>query len=203
MDRPGEKDSREGQNPLVKPTNKLLFLILTLLGWGLSGSTLYAAFHHGSFLPIPSSFSVATKLGYTLKWLLLPTFSVFLAINESGMARGKHDAHPLAGKDHLFQLQKNVLMNTIEQYCLFALPLLALGASVQTAEQLRLIPALCVLFFVGRILFRIGYPNKHGLGYSMNFALVLFIFGANIYYIYKYGFLCGIEDKTPTLTDKF
>ena len=183
-------DDQKFQLPMSKP----LYGLFALSGMVTSGAIIFGAYNYGCFIPVPSSLGIGARLGYACKWLLLPTLNVFIAINESGMARGKHNAHPLAGKDHLFQLQKNVLMNTIEQYCLFALPLLALGASVQSAEQLRLIPALCITFFIGRILFRIGYPNYRAFGYIMNFSAALFNFGTNAYFAVKYGFLSGLDN---------
>ena len=176
------------------PMSKPLYELFHFSGVATTAGFLFVAYRYGSFIPVSSSFSIGTKLGYTFKWMLLPSASVFFAIADSAMARRKYKAHPLAGKDHQFQIQKNVLMNTIEQYSLFCIPLLALGASVQTEKQLRFIPTLCVLFFVARVLFRLGYPNYRGFGYAMNFGATVFNFGANIYLTCKYGFLGGIEN---------
>ena len=164
-----------------------------LLGMGAAVATMYISYNYGSFISVPSTLNIATKLGFTCKWLLLPSANVFFAIMESGRARGRYNAHPLADKDHLFQTQKNVLMNTVEQYCAFTLPLLALGASVQTTKQLRFIPALCIIFFVGRILFRLGYPDHRSFGYSLNMFGNVFNFAANAYLAVKYGVLGGLE----------
>ena len=203
VERTEEKETNTAVSTKEKETNPAVMGLMTLCGWMAAGFSLFVSYSYGSFISVPSSFSIGTKLGYTFKWMLIPSASVFFAIMDSAMARGRHKAHPLAGKDHLFQIQKNVLMNTIEQYSLFCIPLLALGASVQTAEQLKFIPTLCVLFFVARVLFRLGYPNYRGLGFSMNFFITMFTYGANIYLAYKYGFLAGIEDKSPTLSGRF
>ena len=203
VERTENKEMNTAVSTEKKETNSAVIGLMTLCGWIAAGFSLFASHSYGSFIPVPSTFGIATKLGYTFKWMLLPSASVFFAIMDSARARGRHKAHPLAGKDHLFQIQKNVLMNTIEQYSLFCIPLLALGASVQTAEQLRFIPTLCILFFVARVLFRLGYPDYRGLGFSLNFFITMFTYGANIYLAYMYGFLAGIEDKTPTLTDRF
>ena len=178
----------EETNVVKKP-----FIPRQLLGMGAAVATVTVVYRYGSFIPVPSSLGVAQKLGYTCKWLLLPSLNVFIAIMDSGYARGKHKAHPLANRDHLFQIQKNVLMNTLEQYAAFCLPVLALGASVQTSNQLRFIPALCGIFFVGRIFFRLGYPDKRGFGYSMNMFANVFTYAANIYLTFKYGLLGGLN----------
>ena len=181
-------------------------VVLSVLGLITASVTLYLGYHEGKFIPVPASLDVATKLGYTVKWLLLPSFSVMIALFNVSRSREKTNAWHLSGREHLVELSKNICANTVEQFCVFSGSLLALGVSVQTPEQMRFIPLTAFLFFIGRILFMVGYtikPDYRGFGMSINFAVGFFTFGTNAYLMYKYGLLGGLEDKTDTLTDSF
>lgn len=190
----------------VPPPNMTLMGVLSVFGMLTAAITLYLGYHEGKFIPIPASLDVATKLGYTAKWMLLPSLSVMLALFNVSRGRGKASAWHLSGRDHLVELQKNICTNTVEQFCVFSFGVLALAATVQTPEQMRFIPLTGCLFFIGRILFMVGYsirPEYRSFGMSINFAVGFFTFGANAYLMYKYGLLVGLEDKTATLTDSF
>lgn len=182
-----ETSVEEKQSP--QPNFKL-YRNAHLVGLGTVATSLCVAYKYGKFIPVPSGLDVATKLGYTAKWLLLPSASVLLAVMNVGRGRGQFKVWPLSGKEHLLELQKNICTNTIEQCCVFSFGLLALGATVQTPEQMRFIPTAAMLFLLGRILFMVGYsirPEYRGFGMSINFALDFFTLGAGAYLMCKYG----------------
>ena len=161
-----------------------------ILGTGAVAASLCIAYKYGGRIPVPSSLDAATKLGYTAKWLLLPSSTVMLAFMNVARWRGKAKVWPLSGREHLLELPKSICANTVEQFCMFSGSLLALGACVQTPEQMRFIPTAAMLFFIGRILFMVGYsikPEYRGLGMSINFALDYFTLGATAYLMWKYG----------------
>ena len=190
----------------VKAPNMRLTGVLGVFGLLTAAITLYIGYHQGKFIPVPASLDVATKLGYTAKWMLLPSATVLMAVFNMGRGRSRAKAWHLSGRDYLVELQRNICVNTVEQFCVFSFGLLALGATVQTPEQMRFIPLSACLFFVGRILFMVGYSIQleyRSFGMSINFALDFFTLGANGYLMYKYGLLVGLEDKTDTLTDSF
>ena len=198
--------SSKEEAPKVPPPNMTLTAILGVFGLLAAFITLYVGYHEGKFIPVPTSLDIATKLGYTAKWMLLPSASVLIALFNVSRGRRKAKAWHLSGKDYLVELQKNICTNTVEQFCVISFGLMALGATVQTPEQMRFIPLTACLFFIGRILFMVGYsikPEYRSFGMSINFALDFFTLGANGYLMYKHGLLVGLEDKTDTLTDSF
>ena len=173
----------------TKPNFKL-YINAHLIGLGTVATSFCVAYKYGKCIPVPTSLDMATKLGYTAKWMLLPSASVLMAVMNVARGRGKAKVWPLSGREHLLELQKNICTNTVEQFCVFSFGLLALGASVQTPEQMRFIPTAAMLFFIGRILFMIGYsikPEYRGFGMSINFALDFFNLGAGAYLMCKYG----------------
>ncbi len=181
--------AHEEEKSSPRPNFKL-YINSHVLGLGTVATSLCLAYKYGKCIPVPASLDMASKLGYTAKWMLLPSASVFMAVMNVAIGRGKEKVWPLTGREHLIELQKNICANTVEQSCVFSLGLLALGASVQTPEQMRFIPTAAMLFFIGRILFMVGYSNKpeyRGFGMSINFALDYFTLGAGAYLMCKYG----------------
>ena len=165
-------------------------------GSGVVLGSLYFAYKYGSFIPVPSeTTNVAVRMGYACKCLALPCLSPLVSIAECIGGRVRSKVWPMTGRDHLLpQLEKNVLMNTIEQFGLFAVSLLALGSSLHTPEQLRLIPTLCILFIIGRITFRLGYPDNRAFGFTINYAISIFNVGAVVYLVFRNGLLSGLDN---------
>ena len=98
-----------------------------------------------------------------------------LALGWSIMAVGYGRAHsaainPLSGNDHLIQLQKNFLSNTMEQLLVALLGLVVFASYVEEMKYMKLVPPFVVNFVIARILFRIGYgihPDYRGFGFIM------------------------------------
>ena len=102
--------------------------------------------------------------------------------------------NPLAGKDHLLQLEKNFLANTLEQFVVFLVSTLVLITYLQ-GEEMRLVPLSAIAFFVGRVLFRVGYGIAYyyrGWGIMINFISQGFIVGLTGYLMFTRGFMFGI-----------
>ena len=113
--------------------------------------------------------------------LLLCQYIVFLGLVGKARAQGGVEAPAVSG-DEIFERAVRVQMNTVEQL-IITLPAMWICAyfySENTAAGLGL------AFFVGRLLYRIGYmkdPSKRGagflIGFLANIALVaLGIWGA-------------------------
>ena len=209
---PSQED-KKGRESKQSKQSIVLLIIYSILGFAVTIGLFYFTLYHGDRLPlpVPPNLMVSTKLGYAIKCLVLPAFFVFLAILGVSSARGKSKIawNPLArGGDDEIKIEKNVLQNTLEQFLVFAFLLLALSVSAMSMHQLKFVPVACLLFFLGRVLFRLGYgiqtnPGHRVLGYSINFSLMLLLFMMNAYLVWKNGFLSGLEDSSPTLSGSF
>ncbi len=64
--------------------------------------------------------------------------------------------NPLSGKEHLLQVEKNILSNSIEQGFLFLLVAVILSTYLDQSEM-KILPLYGSFWLVGRILFAVGY----------------------------------------------
>ena len=117
----------------------------------------YGGYYFCPSLPVPASMDFTSKLIYTVRCIFPPLMVLQVAIMLVGTGRRTSKAiNPLAGQDHLIQLQKNFLSNTLEQFIVFMVSILVLITFLNTPEEMRLVPLYTTTFIVGRILFRIG-----------------------------------------------
>ena len=141
-----------------------------------------------SVIPVPKSNDFDTKMVYTVRCLLPPLLVLAFAIGKVAMMRFLGYAkNPLSGQEALIQKDKNFLQNTLEQLAVFVLTTLALMSYVE-GEEIRLIALYSFTFFVGRILYRIGYPNHRTFGFTMTMFLSLFLCGLIVYFMVTRGF---------------
>ena len=141
-----------------------------------------------SIIPVPKSNDFDTKMIYTMRCLLPPLLVLAFAIGKVAMMRFLGYArNPLSGQEALVQKDKNFLQNTLEQLAVFVLTTLALMSYVQ-GEEIRLIPVYSFTFFVGRILYRIGYPNHRGFGFGMTMLPSFFLCALTVYFMVTRGF---------------
>ena len=166
-------------------------------------TTVVTIFYGGYYcpsLPVPASMDFISKLIYTVRCIFPPLMVLQIAIMLVGSGRRTSKAvNPLAGQDHLIQLQKNFLSNTLEQFLVFMVCTLVLITFLNTPEEMRLVPLYTTTFIVGRILFRIGYGiswKYRGCGMAINFFSTWFITGLIIYFMFTRGFMFGL-DTTP------
>ncbi|XP_054153705.1 uncharacterized protein LOC128952346 [Oppia nitens] len=112
---------------------------------------------------------IAPRLQFVLRNLTPGLLFLLFSIIYVGIQRGAKGAeNPAAGRDHLIQLPKNILQNTIEQLLLSVFAQLILVTYLNPGQVLNVIPVMNGLFFVGRVLFFIGYPNYRGLGFQLS-----------------------------------
>ena len=141
-----------------------------------------------SIIPVPNSNDFDTKMVYTLRCLLPPLLVLAFAIGKVAIMRFLGYArNPLSGQEALVQKDKNFLQNTLEQLAVFVLTTLALMSYVE-GEEIRLIALYSFTFFVGRILYRIGYPNHRGFGFAMTMFPSIFLSGLTVYFMVTRGF---------------
>ena len=148
-------------------------------------------------LPVPASMDFTSKLIYMVRCIFPPLMvlqvAILLVINGR---RSLGVANPLAGQDHLIQLQKNFLSNTLEQFIVFMVSTLVLITFLNTSEEMRLVPLYTTTFIVGRILFRIGYGIDwiyRACGIQINFFSMWFITGLIVYFMFTRG--CNSKSK--------
>ena len=191
-------NSREGgtltRTAVILWMAQLLAAVVTML------FIFYGGYYFCPSLPVPASMDFTSKLIYTVRCIFPPLLvlqvAILLVINGR---RSLGVANPLAGQEHLIQLQKNFLSNTLEQFLVFMVSTLVLITFLNTPEEMRLVPLYTTTFIVGRILFRIGYGiswKYRGCGMAINFFSTGFITGLIIYFMFTRGFMFGL-DTTP------
>lgn len=133
--------------------------------------------------PAPSGLAEAVdRLVFTLRWLLVafvPYAAVCLVILHRRFAEGAHNPLRHEGSARL-QIHCRVMQNTLEQFAWFGFCLLGL-ASYLSPASMRLVPILCVVFAVARLVYWWGYLRKDTLGrapgvqlsFTLNIALLV------------------------------
>ena len=194
-------NSREGgtltRTAVILWMAQLLAAVVTML------FIFYGGYYFCPSLPVPASMDFTSKLIYTVRCIFPPLLvlqvAILLVINGR---RSLGVANPLAGQEHLIQLQKNFLSNTLEQFVVFMVCTLVLITFLNTPEEMRLVPLYTTTFIVGRILFRIGYGISwiyRACGIQINFFSMWFITGLIVYFMFTRGFMFGL-DTTPVLS---
>lgn len=141
-----------------------------------------------STVPVPTSSDFDTKIVYTLRCMLLPLLVLVFGIGKvASMRVFGYARNPLGGQEALIQKDKNFLQNTLEQLAVFVLTTLALMSYLE-GEEMRLVPLHCFNFALGRILFRIGYPDYRSWGFAMTHFSSVFVSGLTVYFMVTRGF---------------
>lgn len=135
--------------------------------------------------PLPDLDSVADRIAFTLKWSVLPASMLAAGVLAVSNARFFSEAiDPLAGREgRLTQVCIRYLQNTLEQFVLMLVASLALAANLEPA-QMTWIPALALLWTVGRIAFWVGYaidPLARTFGFALTFVPTLGVLGYGVY----------------------
>lgn len=84
------------------------------------------------------------------------------------------------------QAQKNILTNSFEQIVLSAFLQLAFASFADPAFAMKIIPAINIVQFLGRIAFFLGYPLYRTFGVSLTMSPNLFLTGYNLYKLGSY-----------------
>ena len=191
--------AKKSQDETKKP-KKWLMIIIPVLALATVVTIFYGGYYFCPSLPVPTSMDFTSKLIYTVRCIFPPLMVLQVAIMLVGKGRGASKAaNPLAGQDHLIQLQKNFLSNTLEQFVVFMVCTLVLITFLNTPEEMRLVPLYTTAFIMGRILFRIGYGiswKYRGFGMSINFISTGFITGLIVYFMFTRGFMFGLDTTT-------
>ena len=173
--------------------NFKLFLFLNLLGYSITSSTFYFGYHYGDFIPVPApppgsnitTIDMSIRLAFALRCSIPLALCLFAAVALVGNKRSVTDAvDPLSGNEHIVQIDKNFLANTLEQCVIGLIFVLVVASYAETPQELRLLPIFAVVFTVARILFRIGYGVHYLLrafGMSANICANYVIIGVALY----------------------
>lgn len=123
-----------------------------------------------------------SRIVFVLKYLTLGVTWILFCIFYVGSKRGGSPAvNPLSGHEHLTQAAKNILNNSMEQFIISAVSQLILVSNVDSVETIyKLIPAVNVIFLIGRITFWLGYPRFRSFGMQLTLFPTLGIVGYNL-----------------------
>ena len=103
----------------------------------------------------------ADRLAYALPWAVIAILPFFFMLAAVGNARFKSEAiDPTLGKeDPVMVVNGRVADNTLQQFIIFLVAMLALAVSLPI-HRLNIVAAVAITFVVMRIAFWIGYRIK-------------------------------------------
>ena len=124
-------------------------------------------------LPLPHGDDQVSRLAFAARWLLLPGLALFAGIAVVAKLRffvpdamdGARDS-----QSRLLEITLRYNQNTLEQTVLAAIAWAGLALTLPH-QMLTLIPAMAIVFIVGRLLFWIGYlitPVARALGLGLS-----------------------------------
>jgi hypothetical protein len=134
-------------------------LAMVLLVWVLSRA-----------IAAPAIAEAGERLAYALPWAVVAAIPLFMMLGAVGNARFLSEAiDPTLGKeDKKTIVNGRVADNTLQQFAIFAVALLALSVTLP-ANYLSFVPAVAITFVIARIVFWIGYrihPLYRAPGFS-------------------------------------
>ncbi|KAL5460486.1 hypothetical protein EMCRGX_G033937 [Ephydatia muelleri] len=133
------------------------FSIQYAIAVALVSAIYYSGYYHVSIVPLPTSIDLVAKLSYTIRCAFPMVLVLFFFIMNVGNKRFVTAAiDPLGGNEHIVQLEKNVLTNTLEQFVLSFTLMLVAATYLDTVEKMKIIALYSFAFVIGRVLFRIG-----------------------------------------------
>ena len=147
-------------------------------------------------LPTPAVTHLSDHLLYALKWQLPSVLVIYWAMAKVITKRLEFSAHdPLKQLDNkaagdILEVHRRFLTNTIEQYVINGPALLMLSLYL-APHQLKVIPLLVAVFFVGRVAFLYGYlsPQKARTNRGFGFAITLLPSVIVLFYV-TWCFVC-------------
>lgn len=130
-----------------------------------------------------------SKLKFTLRFWILPTTWLLHSLLVVILRRFRTIAwDPMAGNDHLTEVDQRLLQNTIEQTLLSVLSQFMILGVMTANETLKVIPFINIWFVIGRFLFWAGYPRYRTFGFC--FSMVPSFFSIKLVWFR----VLGIED---------
>ena len=123
----------------------------------------------------PELTDVASRLAYALQMNAVAILPLLVGIVFVGNGRFLSEAiDPTLNKESVAtQINGRVVDNTLQQFILFAVGTLALSAKL-SGPQMRAIPAVTLVFVVGRLAFWIGY-RMHPLYRAFGMAATAYL----------------------------
>ena len=110
-----------------------------------------------------------SRIGFVFRYSTFGVMWVVVCLLSVISIRVRSPANdPTAGCEHLVQNAKNILNNSFEQLVMAVLSQLILVQHLDGEHTLNFIPALTLLFIVGRITYWLGYPQHRLFGFSLN-----------------------------------
>lgn len=124
---------------------------------------------------IPQTDSILTRLVYTIRWQMLPAFSLLTGVLCVMYKRFQSSAiNPVLGRsEHIIEIHQRYIRNTTEQLVLHVIGQLVL-CTYLTSQTLVVIPVCSLLFVIGRMTFWVGYirePLKRMFGFMITFSM--------------------------------
>ncbi len=156
------------------------------------------------YVPISVHFedpSMLDRMVFTLRWVPLTTLPIIIMIIVVGNIRGRNlttagdPSSPGQFNPPVIAVHTRVLANTLEQ-TLIHIPALFAFASYVQPENLKLVPLVVILFFVGRMIYWIGYvqyPFYRALGFAMALFPSMIMTGYSIFSLFHSGVTYGMS----------
>jgi len=135
--------------------------------------------------PPPMGDNVGDRIGYALRWLVVAILPLVAMLATVGNSRFLSEAiDPTLGKENQrMVVDGRVADNTLQQFVVFTVGLLALSANLPT-RSLSVIPAAAITFVIARLVFWFGYrihPLYRAPGFSSTFYLNAGMLLANLW----------------------
>jgi len=117
------------------------------------------------------------RIAYAARWAVVAVLPLLLMVAAVGNARAMSEAiDPTLGKEsRTMMIDGHVLDNTLQQFVLFLVAMLALSVSLPF-DRLSIIGAVAITFVVTRVAFWIGYrikPVYRAFGFASTFYMNL------------------------------
>ena len=173
----------------------VMYYLQLLVGHVILGGIYYGGYYWCESIPVPSSTDLVVRLSYTLRCTLPMFITLLFAVFGVAFHRGtnkKVHANPLAGNDHLIQVDKNYLQNTLEQTVIAVGVLFVATTYFNEPDLMKIVPIFVLAFIISRILFRIGYgisPYYRLIGIIMTFLNTGLLAIYVMYLMYTQGFM--------------
>ena len=139
-----------------------------------------------SLIEAPSiSDTAGDRIGYALRWLVVAVIPLVAMLGAVGNARFLTEAiDPTLGKENQrMVVDGRVADNTLQQFVVFAIGLVALSVNLPT-HSLSVVPATAITFVIARLVFWFGYrihPLYRAPGFSSTFYLNLGMLVASLW----------------------
>ena len=137
------------------------------------------------FVPPPIADNSADRIAYALRWAVVAVLPLLAMIVAVGNARALSEAiDPTLGKESpTMEINGRVLDNTLQQFVLFLVGILALSVSLPL-ERLSIVGAATITFVVMRLAFWGGYrikPVYRAFGFASTFYMNLGMLAASLW----------------------